>query len=139
MKKNGFTLIELLAVLAVLGLISLVTVSTITGTLKSYKNTLYENQINNIEAAARLWASDNMLKLPNDDSSTEVCEYVNYNNCSDNYYKLVITLSELQKGGYLDTDLKNAKTKKTFENININIIKKGKKFIYEVNDTENES
>ena len=116
MKKNGFTLIELLAVLTVLGLISLVTVSTITGTLKSYKNTLYENQINNIEAAARLWASDNMLKLPNDDSSTEVCEYVNYNNCSDNYYKLVITLSELQKSGYLDTDLKNAKTKKTFEN-----------------------
>lgn len=139
MKKNGFTLIELLAVLTVLGLISLVTVSTITGTLKSYKNTLYENQINNIEAAARLWASDNMLKLPNDDSSTEVCEYVNYNNCSDNYYKLVITLSELQKSGYLDTDLKNAKTKKTFENININIIKKGKKIIYEVNDTENES
>ena len=49
MKKNGFTLIELLAVLVILGLIALVTISTVTGTLKSYKNSLYQNQLDNIE------------------------------------------------------------------------------------------
>ena len=102
MKKNGFTLIELLAVLVILGLIALVTISTITGTLKSYKNSLYQNQIDNIESAARVWASDNILKLPDDENSTEICEYKDYNNCPDSYYKLILDLSDLQNGGYID-------------------------------------
>lgn len=132
MKKNGFTLIELLAVLVILGLIALVTISTVTGTLKSYKNSLYQNQLDNIESAARLWSSDNMLKLPDSENTTVICEYANYNNCPDSYYKLILDLSDLQNGGYIDADLKNVKTKKPFKSVKINIVKNGKKIEYEV-------
>ena len=132
MKKRGFTLIELLAVIVILGLIAMVTVSVVTGTLKSYKNSLYQNQLDNIESAARVWASDNMLKLPNGENSTEICDYANYNNCPDSYSKLILDLTDLQNGGYIDADLKNVKTKKPFNSVKINIVKNGKKIEYEV-------
>lgn len=135
MKKRGFTLIELLAVIVILGLIALVTVTVISGISKSYKNSLYQNQIDNIESAARVWASDNMLVLPNDSSSEgSTCEYKNINNCSTNYNKLIIKLSDLQNGGYLAKDLKNAKTKEAFDDLEIIITKSGKKMEYEVLD-----
>lgn len=135
MKKNGFTLIELLAVIVILGLVALVTVSVISGAMKSYKNKLYENQIDNIESAARVWGSDNMLLLPNDGTSESgICEYENINNCPANYNKLLINLTDLQTGGYIDKDLKNVKTKKAFENVEIVITKNGKKIEYEVID-----
>ena len=133
MKKNGFTLIELLAVIVILGLIALVSVSAITGTLKSYKNELYETQIENIESAARVWASDNMLLLPNGEEEV-TCEYSDINNCPTDYNELVISLTDLQNGGYIDKELKNPKTKKSFDNIEIIITKNGKKMEYEVID-----
>ena len=134
MNKKGFTLIELLAVIVILGLVALVTVSVVTGVMKSYKNKLYENQINNIESAARVWGSDNMLLLPSDSSNSNVCEYENINNCPTNYNRLVINLKDLQDGGYIDKDLKNVKTKRAFDNVEIIITKNNKKLEYEVID-----
>ena len=135
MNKKGFTLIELLAVIVILGLVALVTVSVISGATKAYKHKLYENQIDNIESAARVWGSDNMLLLPNvSDSDSSICEYENINNCPTNYNKLVINLTDLQNGGYIDKNLKNVKTKKSFENVEIVITKNNKKIEYEVID-----
>lgn len=133
MKKNGFTLIELLAVLVILALIAIVTISAVSGTLKTYKNNLYDNQINNIKEAARVWGSDNMLLLPN--SSDEVtCYYNEINNCSNNYNKLIINLSDLQNGGYIGKDITNPRTKEKFDDLEIVITKNGKKIEYEVID-----
>ena len=133
MKKNGFTLIELLAVLVILALIALVTISAVSGTLKNYKKNLYENQIDNIESAARVWGSDNMLLLPN--SAIEAtCEYSNVNNCPSDYNQLIIKLSDLQKGGYIGNDITNPRTKEKFEDLEIVIRKNGKKLEYEVID-----
>ena len=132
-KNNGFTLIELLAVLVILALIALVTISAVSGTLKTYKNNLYENQIENIRSAARVWGSDNMLLLPN--STIEAtCEYSNLNNCPNDYNKLIINLTDLQNGGYIGKDITNPRTKEKFENLEIVITKSGKKIEYEVID-----
>ena len=132
MNKKGFTLIELLAVLVIIGLIGLITVTSITSLLKHYKNNIYNKQIDNIEAAARVWGADNMLILPNDTTSTNTCNYSNINNCPTNYKILVIDLHTLQTGGYISNDLKNPKTKEPFENVTINITKNGNGFEYNV-------
>ncbi|MBE6160283.1 MAG: type II secretion system protein [Lactobacillales bacterium] len=135
MNKKGFTLIELLAVIVILGLVALVAITTVSGAIKSYKNSLYQNQINNIESAAHVWGSDHMLLLPNDSSTTgSTCEYENINNCPTSYNKLILNLSVLQDGGYIDKDLKSVKTKKAFDNLEIVITKNGKKLEYEVID-----
>lgn len=137
MKNKGFTLIELLAVLTILALIALISVPGITGALKKYRNNLYDNQINNIEQAARMWSSDHMLILPNDTTDSVTCVYDQTTNCPAKYNKLVITLGQLQSGGYISSDLKNVKTKKPFSNkMEIVIEKNGNKMEYQVIDTE---
>ena len=74
-----------------------------------------------------------MFLLPN--SSVEAtCEYNNINNCPSDYNKLVIKLSDLQKGGYIDNDITNPRTKEKFEDLEIVITKNGKKIEYEVID-----
>ena len=137
MNKKGFTLIELLAVLIIISLVALITVTSITSLLKKYKNGLYEKQIDNIESAARVWGADNLLILPNDSNSTNVCDYKNINNCDKNYKTIIIDLSILQTGGYIDSDLKNPKTKEPFDNVTIKIIKNGNNIEYNVVTEEN--
>lgn len=135
MKNKGFTLIELLAVLTVLALVALITITTVTGSLKKYKTTLYEDQIKNIENAARVWASDNLLILPtNSEEGGATCIYGA--TCSATYKRLIITLEDLQNGGYIDKDLKNVRTNRNFGNIEIVIEKNGNKLDYEVIDQE---
>jgi len=134
MKKRGFTLIELLAVLVILGLIAVITVTAVSTTLKSYRNTLYDKQLKSIESAARLWLGEHMLLRPNSDTSTNVCVYGEA--CPDNYNQLVLTLKDLQDGGYLDKDLKNVKTKRAFGNVTIAITKNGNKVDIEVVDRD---
>lgn len=55
MKKNGFTLIELLAVLVILAIIALITVVSVNFIIKDAKSSLTEQQIANIEKAAKVY------------------------------------------------------------------------------------
>ena len=114
--KKGFTLAELLAVIVILGLIAVITIPVVTKTLSSYKIRLCNEQIGNIEEAARVWGSDNLLTLP--DSETD---------------PLTIHLEDLQNGGYIAKDIKDpVDSSKTIGNIPITITKVGKKYKYEV-------
>ena len=113
--KKGFTLAELLAVIVVLGLIAVITIPVVTKTLSDYKIRLCNQQVGNIEEAARMWGSDNLLTLP-DDGETKT-----------------IYLEDLQVGGYISKDIKDpVDSSKTIGNIAINISKNGKKFTYDV-------
>lgn len=135
MKNRGFTLIELLAVLIILALIALITIPAVTNSLKSYKNNIYNTQINNIEAAAKVWGSDHLFILPNYESSTNTVVYSKDATYPDKYSKLTITLENLQNEGYIDKEIKNTRTQKPFDNsMKIVIYKKGNKIIYNVID-----
>lgn len=137
MKNKGFTLIELLAVLVVLSIIALVTIPAITGTLRKSKETLYNEQLKSIESAARLWGADNLGILPDDASSTNVCDYNQINDCPTSYRKLVIDLKMLQDNGYIDKNIKNPKTKEIMNNVIINIEKNENTVVYKVDAQEN--
>lgn len=118
MNKKGFTLAELLAVIVILGLIAVITIPVVTKTLSDYKLRLCNTQVSNIEEAARLWGSDNLLALP------EAGE------------QITINLSTLQNGGYIDKEIKDpVDSDKVMEDIEIVIRKNGSKFYYDVNYT----
>ena len=136
MKNRGFTLVELLATIAILAVVALITVPTISNSINKYKNSLYENQINQILSAAKVWASDNIGILPNDTNSEIEIDYtdIQTGNIPENYKKLTITLSLLQQNGYISKEIKNNKTGELFdENITIDIIKNNSKLDYEIN------
>ena len=88
-KKNGFTLIELLAVILILGIIAVITVPTIVGVLNDSRESLNENQKQQIVSAARNWGVNNL---------SENGGKVYYNGSEKKY----ITIKELQDSGYLD-------------------------------------
>jgi type IV pilus assembly protein PilA len=117
--KKGFTLAELLAVIVILGIIAVITVPIVTKTLADYKVRLCNNQISNIESAARVWGSDNLLSLPDEDGET-----------------LEITLKQLQDEGYIGTDIKDpSKSDTLIENVTITITRVGQKQEYTVGYT----
>ena len=134
--KKGFTLIEMITVLVLISLIALITITSVTKLLNSSKDKLYENQMEQIESAARLWGADNMLILPNDSTSNVVCEYKNIDSCPEDYKKLIIDLKLLQDSGYIGQDIKNPKTNKPITNVTIEIEKTGKKLTYKVVSSE---
>ena len=93
--KKGFTLVELLAVITLLGLLSLIVVPVVDKLIKDSKEDLYNTQVNNIEAAAKNWASDNIFALPESG-------YIDK------------TICDLENTGFLEIDVKNPKTDKLF-------------------------
>lgn len=118
MNKQGFTLIELVGVIALLGIIFLITYTEVNKSIDKSNNELYQAQLSNIKAAAQDWTVDNLDKLPeNDGDSTNV------------------TLNDLQNGGYIETNLKNSKTKEQLSTtIYVKITKKNSNYVYEVID-----
>ena len=111
MNKKGFTLAELIGVIVVLALIWLITVPAITSVLKNNKKSLCETQLNNILAAARNYASENLLTMPVKDGETKT-----------------ITIQDLIDNGFIDQDIENPVTKENFDSeIEIMIKKVGKK------------
>ena len=86
--KNAFTLAELLGVIMLLGIIAIMIATTSTRVIKNSKQSLYENQIETIEAAANKWSIANNGELPMDSASGE--------------YQLEIT--RLVTDGYLDNE-----------------------------------
>ena len=119
MRKNGFTLAELLGVMVLLSLISIITVPAVTQSLNSYKTKLCNSQINQIEVAAESWAKDNILLLPEDDGDT-----------------YSVDLKTLSDYGYIESKINNPVTNENFdlELAYVNITKKGKRYIYKMDD-----
>lgn len=112
--KKGFTLAELLAVIVILGLIAVIIIPVVTNTLSDYKVRLCNTQVKNIIEAARTWGSDNLLALPDSEDAP-----------------VTIYLEDLQKGGYINKDIKNpTDSKEKMPNIAILISKVGSKFKY---------
>lgn len=128
--KKGFTLVELIGVLVILSLITLIAVPAVTNSLKKYKKSLCETQLENIVASGRSYGADHLLQLPEETDEP-----------------LTITLSELIKQGYIKGDkdatqepdkfkIINPKTKKYYEpDPTITIKKVGKNYEYKLDQT----
>lgn len=63
MKNNGFTLIEVLAVLIIIMILITITIPILSDKMKETKTKAMEAQVNNIEIAAKKYATDNIRDL----------------------------------------------------------------------------
>ena len=125
MNKKGFTLAELIGVIVVLSLICLITVPAISSVLKANKKSLCETQLNNILAAAKSYASENILSMPISDEEGKNTK--------------TITIQELVDYGFIEGNIQNPVTKEEFDmETEITIKKVGKKldFIFGTNEEE---
>ena len=99
MKKNkGFTLIEIISVVVVLAIIALLVTPIVSKILDNNRDRLYNNQIDGIIKSAKVWGAEHVGRLPGDGEKD-----------------VVITLGELQTGGYADKTVKNTKTNENFD------------------------
>lgn len=113
--KKGFTLIELIAVIFILALILLIVVPIVNDNITKSKINLSEEQIRQIEMAARQWGTD---KLSIKDGAPS---------------EHSVTIRTLQKDGYLDDKgIIDAKTKKEVPlTTKVCITYESNQFIYE--------
>ena len=120
--KKGFTLIELLGVLLVIGVLSLVLVPTVSNVIKNQKTKQYDQQIQNIELAAKNFGTDNLVILP-----TEEKEYI------------YINIGQLKAMGYLEEQIINPITDEQISDCaRIKITKTGNAHNYDYQkETEN--
>ena len=87
--RKGFTLVELLAVIIILGIILLIIVPNVAGILNRSQERLNEEQIREIESAAKQWGLRNLnIKDNKPYKGDNVISYV--------------TIDTLQKGGFLE-------------------------------------
>lgn len=92
--KRGFTLIELILVLLLLSIIALISIPIVTGIITDSKEKTYQQQIANIETAARTYMTRNPNKLPAEDELGSSC----------------ISITDMQKSGILESkDIINPK------------------------------
>lgn len=116
MRKKGFTLVELLASITILALLALIAIPAISKQIKNGKNDLYNSQIENIKSAALAWGTDNLFKLPEDDTC------------------ITVTLGYLKELGYIDNSVINLNNNEKFsdDGVFVNISKKNNQHVYEV-------
>lgn len=125
MNKKGFTLAELIGVIVVLSLICLITVPAIASVLKTNKKSLCETQLKNVLAAAKSYASENLLSMPISDEEGKNTR--------------TITIQDLIDNGYIEGNIQNPVTKEEFDpEIEITIKKKGKKLDFNFGTNEEE-
>ena len=117
--KKGFTLIELLSVLVLLGMISLITIPIVDKILKENRETLYQTNVEMLEAGAKSWASENVFSLPDEEG-----EFID------------LTVCDLEKAGFIEIDVRNPKTDELFyKDSYVRITKDAYGFNYEYNET----
>lgn len=100
MNQKGLTMVELLAVIVILSAIALIIVPNAIDAIQRSNNRIHETQIEDIESAAKNWAID---KIDKDGCVAQVCD-TNPNNDSG-----LVTLRQLQDGGYISEDLEDPK------------------------------
>lgn len=116
MNKKGFTLVELLAVIILIGLMGIIIIPSVNKSINDMLKESYDDQVQTIELAASNWAADNPYSLPAEDGGVTT-----------------ITLGTLKAGGYVDPDIINPDTDKSFPNdLLIEITRKKKNFTYKV-------
>ena len=117
-KTYAFTLVELMVVIVIIGLVASLTIPTINKSINNSKKNLYDLQIKNIEDGAKSWASANIWLLPANDGEA-----------------ITITLGQLKLEGFVDGDVINPKTEKSFPNdLEIIIKKESGNYIYDVDE-----
>ena len=93
MKSNkGFSLIEMLGVVIVLAILTLLIAPVVTKVMDDNRNKIYDEQVEIIISAAKIWGSDHIGRLP-----------------SEGENGIYVTIGEL-KNGYLKSDIRNPKT-----------------------------
>lgn len=97
MNNKGFTLMEILGVITLLAILSTLIILSVNKSLKDSKETLYQQQIEEIKAAAGMWRTDNIEIIPDND-----------------YY--IVSLQQLKEQGYIKGDIINPKTDEPFDN-----------------------
>ena len=97
MNNKGFTLMEILGVITLLAILSTLIILSVNKSLKDSKETLYQQQIEEIKAAAGMWRTDNIEIIPDND-----------------YY--IVSLQQLKDEGYIKKDIINPKTDQPFDN-----------------------
>lgn len=118
-KNIGFTLAELLAVLVILSLIAMITIPAISDSIKKYKEKICVLQLGYVTEDAKIWAADNMEKLPTLTGET-------YD----------VDINTLMTYGYISSDLVNPKTGEAFStDWVVRITKNNKKYEYTIYDT----
>lgn len=119
--KKGFTLVELLAVIAIIGIVSLIAVPTIIDNIEESREKLYKIQVENIELAAKKWATDSIDELDS--------EYLNSS---------FIPVDMLKGLEYLPKDtLKNPKTGNIMNGcVVVSYDTEGKTYKYTYDDTD---
>ncbi|MBQ8234698.1 MAG: prepilin-type N-terminal cleavage/methylation domain-containing protein [Bacilli bacterium] len=114
--KKAFTLVELLATISILAIIiSIATVSVIK-IIDTNRQKLYDIEIKNIIEIAKLYYTNNLEELPDD----------NNNSC--------ITLNTLISSGYTK-EIINPKTNKPFHNLAIKVTNSNGNYVYEIKNT----
>lgn len=98
MNKKGFTLVELLSVIILLLVIISITIPAVTSVINTSEAVTYDSQVNKILSAAYDFSLKNSEFLP------------------ENNTKKYITLSTLQKDGFINTSILNPRNKKNFSN-----------------------
>ena len=102
MNNKGFTLMEILGVITLLAILSTLIILSVNKSLKDSKETLYQQQIEEIKAAAGMWRTDNIENTP------------------DNDY-CIVSLQQLKDEGYIKGDIINPKTDAPFDNITLGV------------------
>lgn len=122
-KDKGFTLIELLAVITLIGILSIIGSISVTKLITSSKEKTYEQQVYNIEKAAKTWATNNTSVLNEDES-----------------FKTYITVEDLKLAGLLEkVEIIDPRTEKELDGcVQITYNTKNKKYKYQYTNTCND-
>lgn len=121
MKQRGITLIEMLGVMIILALLMTLIVPIATTIIDNSKESLYNQQLENIRNGAKSYAGEHIFDLPDVGEET-----------------LILNLNDdLIKNGYVDKDITNPLTGEPFNNIEVYIINENGKIVYDIYENGN--
>ena len=99
MNKKGFTLVEILTVIVILTVISVTIFPIVVEKIENGRQRTYNLQITSIKKAAEEWALKHIASIPSGSSDV-----------------LTLNLGDLKIGGFIDIDIVNPLTNKSFPN-----------------------
>ncbi len=109
---------EVLAVLIILSIIVVIAIPMVNTAMKNSKNKSYLRQMEGIVESAKVWASEHMFELPEEENATRT-----------------LTLAELIQGGYVDQNIKDPKTGEPLTGVRVVITYSNNSFVYTIYDS----